>query len=158
MLVCFDRFETCRCWFLECTPLDAFCVCAPCSHRDPFELVFSGGAQEAHRAVPNEALYGDFRTCSLISCTYLPFEPLNKLLLQASLRLRSTDVSGRRHFDLFVGAFGPIPFEDLQVRFGRQQVDHSGQSILRFVGTCRKLRYTQSVCTSTMRRSPRCFS
>ena len=35
-------------------------------------------AQEAHRAVPNEALYGDLRICSLISCTYL-FELLNKL-------------------------------------------------------------------------------
>ena len=58
------------------------CVCAPCSHRDFFELfsfAMSRGAQEAHRAVPNEALYGDLRICSLISCTYLLFEVLNKL-------------------------------------------------------------------------------
>ena len=50
-----------------------WCVCAPCSHRDSFEL-FSftmRGAQEAHTAVPNEALYGDLRICSLISCGYL---------------------------------------------------------------------------------------
>ena len=39
----------------------------------------SRGAQEAHTAVPNEALYGDLRIRSLISCTYLLFELLNKL-------------------------------------------------------------------------------
>ena len=39
----------------------------------------SRGAQEAHRAVPNETLYGDLRICSLISCTYLLFELLNEL-------------------------------------------------------------------------------
>ena len=57
------------------------CVCAPCSHRDSFELfsfTVSSKAQEAHRAVPNEALYGDLRICSVISCTYLLIELLNK--------------------------------------------------------------------------------
>ena len=68
-------------------PLGEACVCvcvlcAPCSDRDSFDLfsfTMSRGAQEAHRAVPNEALYGDLRICSLISCTYLLFELLNKL-------------------------------------------------------------------------------
>ena len=36
-----------------------------------FEVVIQQGAQEAHRAVPNEALYGALRICSLIRCTYL---------------------------------------------------------------------------------------
>ena len=35
-------------------------------------------AQEAHRAVPNEALYGDLRICSLINCAPA-VELLNKL-------------------------------------------------------------------------------
>ena len=38
-----------------------------------FQLLAGTGGQEAHRAVPNEALYGDLRICSLISCTYLLF-------------------------------------------------------------------------------------
>ena len=69
----------CEC---EC---ECVCVCAPCSHNDSFELfsfTMSRGAQEAHRAAPNEALYGDLRICSLINFTYLLFELLNKLWRQ----------------------------------------------------------------------------
>ena len=67
---------------ISCAHAGVCCVCAPCSHRDSFELfsfTMSRGAQEAHRAVPNEALYGDLRICSLTSCAYLLFELLNKL-------------------------------------------------------------------------------
>ena len=49
---------------------------------DCFVFVFllqSRGAQEAHRAVPNEALYSVLRICSLLSCTYLLIDLLNKL-------------------------------------------------------------------------------
>ena len=56
------------------------CVCVyPLESRGSFRIGFSfrllagTGGQEAHRAVPNEALYGDLRICSLISCTYLLF-------------------------------------------------------------------------------------
>ena len=36
-----------------------------------FSFSYCRWAQKAHRAVPNEALYGDLRIRSLISCTYL---------------------------------------------------------------------------------------
>ena len=49
-------------------------VCAtPVSKDVGFEVsaVISGGAEEAHRALPNEALYGDLRILGLIISAYL---------------------------------------------------------------------------------------
>ena len=43
---------------------------------DLFNLLFSRGTQEAHRAVSNEALYGVFRISGLITLTYLHWEKL----------------------------------------------------------------------------------
>ena len=104
--------------FYKCAPLGITQILSDCSC---FLSFLSRRAQAAHRAVPNEALYGDLRICSLISCAYLLFELLNKLSLNIFVKgervwqTRAYVVTFSVRFRLVLLA--PSRFEDLQVRW-----------------------------------------
>ena len=52
-------------------PENYMCVCGPLLPRGNTDFWIAEGAEEAHRALPNEALYGVFRILGLIIPAYL---------------------------------------------------------------------------------------